>query len=360
MNSANQTHGGNITEEARKLRIKESNILDASASIVPFPPPKSIHHCLLKTFSGTSLRKYPDCTYQNFREAIGRWHGIHPSMVLPGNGAAELLTWAARDATEKGTSILIAPGFADYARALNCWNGKYRYIHLPLVWSSKTPQTFPLTTNSNVIWITNPHNPTGQLWSRASLELLLQRHSLVICDEAFLSLVPDGEKQSLVPLVENNSNLIVIRSLTKLFAVAGLRLGYAISKAERLYRWQNWRDPWPLNGLADAVGIMLMNDHKKLQKWTNKVHSWILKEGPWLQSKLSSLPGIRAHPSATNFLLIESENSLLQLRALLRKHHILVRECASFEGLGDNWLRISLQKKKDNKRIILAMKNILN
>ena len=359
MNTAIPKHGGNLSEEARRLGIDEHQLLDASASLVPFQPPKSIHSCLRNALVGNSLTKYPDHTYQAFREAIGNWHEIDPKMVLPGNGAAELLTWSARDAAETGTSTLVAPGFSDYARALNCWKGQYLYQQLPKCWSSNTPQAFPLTTNNNVLWITNPHNPTGQLWSRTSIEPLLERHKLVICDEAFLSLVPHGERQSLIPLVKNNSNLIVIRSLTKLFSIAGLRLGYAISTYKRLQRWQYLRDPWPLNGLASAVGTKLMNDHIELDKWTRKVHNWLAKEGPWLQAKLGDLPGIKSHPSATNFQLIESNNSLVKLREILSQQKILLRDCRSFEGLDEKWLRISLQTRKNNKRIIFTMQQAL-
>ncbi len=352
-------HGGNVSEEARRLGVKESQLLDASASLVPFPPPKKLHHCLRKALVDKSLRNYPDCKHQSLREAIGNWHGVHPTMVLPGNGAAELLTWSARDAAEKGVSTLIYPGFFDYERALNCWNGKYMYFNLPLEWSNKRPQEFPFTPNNNVLWVTNPHNPTGQLWKRSSIEPLLEHHELVICDEAFLSLVPDGENQSLIPLISENPNLIVIRSLTKLFAIAGLRLGYAISSAKRLQQWQTWRDPWPLNSLATAAGIMLMSDQVILKQWTNKVHKWLSKEGPWMQTKLNALPGIKSHPSSTNFQLIEGNESLTILRKKLAEKKILLRDCSSFNGLGENWLRISLQKRKDNKRIISEMKKIL-
>ena len=164
-------------------------------------------------------------------------------MVLPGNGASELFTWAARDASSSGVNCLPSPGFNDYTRALTCWDASCIDMKLPLIWSAAAPQPFPRPPKASVIWITNPHNPTGQLWSRNSIESLLKDHKLVICDEAFLPLVPNGERQSLIPLVTKYQNLIVIRSLTKLFAIAGLRLGYAISTYERFKRWKEWRDP---------------------------------------------------------------------------------------------------------------------
>ena len=196
---------------------------------------------------------------------------------------------------------------------------------MPLHWSSHRAQVFPLSPAAEVIWITNPHNPSGQLWSRESLEPLLTKYKLVVCDEAFLPLVPNGEAESLIPVIKKNRNLIVLRSLTKLFAIAGLRLGYAISTAKRLQDWQTWRDPWPLNGLASEAGSMIMSDHLNLIKWTTKVHQWLLCENPWLHSQLNSLSGIQSHPSSTNFQLIEGNKSLIEL-GTLEFHEILAHE----------------------------------
>ena len=134
---------------------------------------KSLNKCLEGALKNHSLRNYPDCSHQALKEAIGSWHKIDPSMVLPGNGASELFTWAARDAAQQGLSGLPAPGFGDYARALRCWDAPYVHLPMPLSWSPKAPQPFPFETQTNVIWITNPHNPTGQLWSRKSIKPLL-------------------------------------------------------------------------------------------------------------------------------------------------------------------------------------------
>ena len=353
------SHGGNLNEEARRLGIDSSQIIDASASLVPFSYPKKFDRHLYKALKNQKIRPYPDRSHFALRKAISSWHKIDPELVLPGNGAAELNTWAARDASIAGISGLPSPGFSDYERALLCWNARYIKIPMPLTWSNKSPQPINFETNAEVIWLTNPHNPTGQLWSRESLEPLLNKHKLVICDEAFLSLVPEGEKQSLIPLVMKYPNLIIIRSLTKLFAIAGLRIGYAISSPNRLNKWVSFRDPWPLNSLAISAGTMIMNDHITLTKWTKKIHAWINKEGNWLQSNLAVIPGIISHPSSTNFQLIQSKSSLLELRESLAKRKILLRDCLSFNRLGAKWLRISLQNRNHNKKIVRIIKEFM-
>ncbi|KZR62074.1 histidinol-phosphate transaminase [Prochlorococcus sp. MIT 1303] len=360
------SHGGDIHGAARRQQHGADHFLDASASLAPF--------ACKTNFSASDLRPYPDPSYRNLRAALAHLHKhLDPALVLPGNGAAELFTWAARDAAALGLNQLHAPGFADYARALRCWQAVPQLSSLALDWSGQFPQTFPgfsaapaavspepepaTTEADDVAWITNPHNPTGQLWSRASLEPLLERYRLVISDEAFLPLVPDGEAQSLIPLVDTHANLVVIRSLTKLYGIAGLRLGYAVAQPERLQRWAGWRDPWPVNGIAVAVGERLLRHPRRYKRWCEKVQRWTASEGVWLQRKLAELPGITAMPSAANFLLIRAQSSLLPLREALEAHHrILLRDCRSFEGLGENWLRIGYQSRRDNRRIINAMR----
>ena len=115
-----------------------------------------------------------------------------------------------------------------------------------------------------------------------------------------------------------------------------------------------------MNALAIAVGIMLTTDHKLMRSHIEKVQNWITKEGPWLNAKLKSLNGIIAHPSCANFQLIESDLSLIHLREKLSQKKILVRDCRSFVGLDDKWLRISLKAKAENLRIFNSIKKILN
>jgi histidinol-phosphate/aromatic aminotransferase/cobyric acid decarboxylase-like protein len=372
-------HGGNRLAVARRLGCRPEQLLEASASLVPFGPPASVRTSLRRALAGEAIRDYPDRDQQALRQAIAERHGLEAAMVLPGNGAAELFTWAGRDAARAGVSLLPVPGFADYQRALACWQGAWRPLALPLRWSGPFPQPFAAPTeadlaNANpaaanlaaaganldtaaVLWITNPHNPTGQLWSRESLVPLLERFALVIVDEAFLPLVPGGEAQSLLPWVGRCPGLVVIRSLTKLAAIPGLRLGYALADPERLARWAAWRDPWPVNGLATAAGVALMAD----RAWDQRVQGWLAREGPWLAGELAQLPGLVSMASAANFLLVRGERagqpcSLNGLRlALEQRHRILVRDCRSFAGLGESWLRLAVLDRRGNRRLLAAL-----
>ena len=344
-------HGGNREAAAARLGCRPSQLLDASASLAPWSPRCS-------RIPITAIRDYPDRGQTSLRQAMAGLHGLDADWVLPGNGAAELFTWAARDAAASGVSGLLAPGFADYRRALKCWNAAWIHVPLGLTWDHAGPLVHPPVA-APVAWICNPHNPTGQLWSRASLEALLQSHALVICDEAFLPLVPDGEHQSMIPLVERHPNLVVIRSLTKLFGIAGLRVAYAVAHPERLVRWSGWRDPWPVNGIAAVVTERLLANPLRYERWCRRVQHWTATEGAWMQRQLGRLPGLCPMPSSANFLLISGVGSLVPLREVLeRRHRILLRDCRSFEGLGASWLRIGLQTRANNRRIIRGLQRV--
>jgi histidinol-phosphate/aromatic aminotransferase/cobyric acid decarboxylase-like protein len=345
-------HGGNREAVARRLGCRPEQILDASASLVPFGPPAALVRALKRGLSGPALRDYPDRGYHALRGALAALHGVDPAAVLPGNGAAELFTWAARDAAAAGMSLLPAPGFADYGRALACWGGSSRPLPLPLHWGAAFPQPFPIPPPdpsepadpiepAAALWITNPHNPTGQLWSRDSLEPLLERFALVIVDEAFLPLVPDGEQQSLIPLLADHPGLVVIRSLTKLLAIAGLR-------------------PWPVNGLAALAGAELLADGEGFARWQTRVQTWTAREGAWLAAQLATIPGLEPLPSAANFLLLRGKDSLEPLRRELEeRERVLVRDCRSFEGLGGHWLRLALLDRRGNRRVLGGLRRLL-
>tara|TARA_Y100001968_G_C19306808_1_gene692068 strand:+ start:48 stop:1124 length:1077 start_codon:yes stop_codon:yes gene_type:complete len=349
-------HGGNISEEARRLGVDESQLIDASASLVPFVLPKELKEVFTEVINTNQLKDYPDYSYKLLKQEIGAWHHLSPEMVLPGNGASELFTWAARDASEIGVSGLPSPGFADYSRAINCWNGQYKYLKLPLKWSEKKPQDFPIKSSLPVIWITNPHNPTGQLWSKESIERILSQGILVICDEAFLPIVPQGEEQSVISLIKKYDNLIIIRSFTKVLPIAGLRVGYAVSSRKRIEKWNKIRDPWPVNQIAAKGITMLMKEKKIFNNWLKKIHAWVYKEGSWIKKEINNFSNLIYHPSSANFILIESNQSLIHTREKLANMRILIRDCRSFENLNDKWLRISFKERSDNERIINALK----
>jgi histidinol-phosphate/aromatic aminotransferase/cobyric acid decarboxylase-like protein len=214
----------------------------------------------------------------------------------------------------------------------------------------------PLLSNSppenSGLLLNNPHNPTGKLFSLEAILPYLEQFALVVVDEAFMDFLHPDEEQSLIPVVQKYANLVVLRSLTKFYSLPGLRLGYAIAHPDRLARWQLWRDPWPVNTLAAAAAVAALQD-REFQEQTWK---WLPPARNQLFAGLAAIPGLQPQESAVNFLLVESQQSSLQLQQQLLQHHqILIRDCLSFKELGDRFFRVAVRSESDNQRLIKVL-----
>ncbi len=351
-------HGGNLAWAAELAGCPPSAILDFSASISPLGPPNSVISAIESQLD--NLQHYPDPDYRELRLALSHFHQLPQEWILPGNGSAELLTLAGRELAKLAATALITPAFGDYYRALAAYNAKV--LSFPLI----SPE--PRVPNPNLtsilrtsfsglmtecgLLLNNPHNPTGILFSREAILPCLEKFALVVVDEAFMDFLHPDQEQSLIHVVQQYPNLVILRSLTKFYSLPGLRLGYAIAHPERLRLWQSWRDPWPVNTLAAAAAVAALLDNKfQLLTWT-----WLPAARNQLFQGLASLPGLQPLHSAANFLLVESQQSVLQLQQKLLQHHqILIRDCLSFAELGDRYFRVAVRTSSDNQRLLAAI-----
>jgi histidinol-phosphate/aromatic aminotransferase/cobyric acid decarboxylase-like protein len=305
------------------------------------------------------LSHYPDPQYTDLRRALGDHHGVSADWVLPGNGAAELLTWAARDMAtgdDPAACHLLSPAFSDYGRALT----SFGVVSQP--WPLTLDQSFlqadhrwPEPKAASLL-INNPHNPTGQLFPVSSLEPLLERFATVVVDEAFMDFVPPDQQQSLIGHLERYPNLVVLRSLTKFYTLPGLRIGYALGHPDRLQRWQHWRDPWPVNALAAAAAIAAVQD----TAFQTLTWQWLPPVREALFRGLVAILGLQPLAGVANYLLVKTATPapVLQER-LLRGHRILIRDCLSFPELGEQYFRIAVRSSTENERLLTALKETM-
>jgi L-threonine-O-3-phosphate decarboxylase len=353
-------HGGNLAWAAALAGCPPDAILDFSASISPLGPPNSAI-AAIKSQIG-NLKHYPDPNYSELRLALSHFHQLPPEWILPGNGSAELLTLIGRELSQLAATTLITPAFGDYYRTLAAYNAKVLECPLSLVngdWLLTKDIEMPRAsrrvgqkTKDKGLLLNNPHNPTGKLFSRESILPYLEQFALVVVDEAFMDFVPPNEEQSLIGVVQEYANLVVLRSLTKFYSLPGLRLGYAIAHPDCLAKWQLWRDPWPVNTLAAAAAIAALQD-KEFQQQT---WAWLPPARNQLFQGLAKIPGLQPQISAANFLLVESQKSTSQLQQQLLKHHqILIRDCLSFQELGDRFFRVAVRSQFDNQRLLIAL-----
>ena len=385
-------HGGNLLWAAQVANCSPFDILDVSANINPLGPPESAIAAIQASLG--SLRSYPNPSYRVLRQAIGRFHNIDPEWIMPGNGAAELLTWIGRDLTTssslgRASVNLVTPAFGDYERALAAFDANITKHPLDLnslsiprekstaqheseysvqsvdlrdvlqevgtpssLGCSQSPSNYHEPNFSDALLLNNPHNPTGVLFSLSSIEESCRHLERIVIDEAFMDFLRPDRQQSLVNRVEASPNLVILRSLTKFYSCPGLRIGYAIAHPDHMKKWQQWRDPWPVNTLAEAAAIAVLQDSEfQEQTW-----QWLVSARSQLFKGLSAIPGLTPLPGVANFLLVRSQCSVAVLQQwLLRQHRILIRDCASFPELGDRYFRMAVRTDKENITVLNAL-----
>ncbi|MDB9510372.1 threonine-phosphate decarboxylase CobD [Kamptonema animale CS-326] len=352
-------HGGNLTWAAALAGCPPTAILDFSASISPLGPPESAKRAIQSHLS--DLGVYPDPDYCQLREALSQIHHLSPEWILPGNGAAELLTWAALELSNLARTYLVTPAFGDYRRALKTFGATVLECSIDLgldVLDLRSPieDLQSQIPSASGLLLNNPHNPTGLLFTLEAIAPFLEKFALVVVDEAFMDFLPPAQQQSLVGLVAEFPNLVILRSLTKFYSLPGLRLGYAIAHPDRIRRWQQWRDPWPVNTLAAAAAAAVVQDSAfQEQTW-----DWLALVRPQLLEGLAKLPGLRPYKSAANFLFVNSEHSVSWVqKTLLERHRILIRDCLSFAELGDRFFRVAIRTEADNNRLLAGLADVL-
>jgi L-threonine-O-3-phosphate decarboxylase len=369
-------HGGNLAWAAALAGCPASAILDFSASISPLGPPESALAAIQAHLS--SLTAYPDPDYGELRTALGEAFNVDPDWILPGNGSAELLTWAAWDLSKLDATYLVTPAFGDYWRALKAFGAQVLDCPLELQsWDWETgsglvtddlsvsdrsfvspslalPVPLALGADRGLL-LNNPHNPTGLLFGREAIRPYLEQLGLVVVDEAFMDFLPPSEQESSIAAVEEFPNLVILRSLTKFYSLPGLRMGCAIAHPDILRRWQLLRDPWPVNALAAAAAAAVVRDTAfERQTW-----DWLPVARRELFEGLANLPGLRPMAGAANFLLVESSVSVAAIqKSLLQQHRILIRDCLSFPELGDRFFRVAVRERADNLRLISGLADV--
>lgn len=350
-------HGGNLAWAAELAGCFPHDILDFSASINPLGPPAAAIAAIHSSLD--LLRAYPDPGYGHLRQSLADFHQLSPEWICPGNGVAELLTWAARDLAQLDQVYLPTPAFGDYWRSLEAFDATVIPYPLPLPPGpgATYPLNPPTSEVSSGILVNNPHNPTGVLFDQVDLLDGLDRFDLVVVDEAFIDFLPPDQQPTLLPLVAEYPNLVVLRSLTKFYSVPGLRIGYAVAHPDRLRQWQRWRDPWPVNALAVVAAEAALQDTIfHTQSWR-----WLPQARQQLYAGLKAIPGLTPYPSVANYILVQSatDSTTLQ-RQLLRHHRLLIRDCASFAELGDRYFRVAVRIAEDNQLLLDALERCLS
>ncbi|MDH3361979.1 MAG: histidinol-phosphate transaminase [Nitrosopumilus sp.] len=341
-------HGG-------KDHLIKPDVIDFSSNITPIGVPKSVKTILKKNLD--NIQRYPDYNSSKVISSLTKYIKLDKRYLLVGNGAIEIIYNFCFAFLSKNTKVLIpVPTFQEYELAAKLNNCKVSYF-TTMNLSENLDQFLSKIPKQGCVFLCNPNNPTGKLLSKNQILVIIKTaknlSSIVFIDECFIEMVPDSN-QSTISYVKKYDNVFVLRSLTKSFGLAGIRIGYAASSKQMIEILQKIKIPWSVNSLAqDAASIALKN--KSHIKKSNYV---IKKELNYLMNAISQLNGFNCYDSTTNFILIKTKHNSTKLQQKLLKHKILIRDCKNFRGLDNHHIRIAVKSHKDNLKLVRALEKI--
>ena len=340
-------HGAFDFDELERLGLRPEDVLDFSVNSNPHGPSPRV----VEALSHVRLDVYPDREALALRRALAERLNVNPQAIIVGNGVSELILLVVLAYVQPGQRVLIiGPTYGEYRRAASLMEAQIEQ------WNSRAESSFAVDVEAilaqnappHLAFLCNPNNPTGTQLSLESVTRLAAAwpQTLWIVDEAYLPFAPNATSA----LDLGRENILILRSMTKDYALAGLRLGYAAGNEAVISALARVRPPWNVNALAQAAGLAAISDHEYL------AHSLelIWKDKQQLVEGLQVV-GLRLYPSATHFFLVETGDGAVTRRALLRRG-LLVRDCTSF-GL-PTCVRIATRQREENLRLISVIREL--
>lgn len=336
-------HGAIDFTELEHAGLNPDDVLDFSVNSNPFGPSPLIRQALEKT----PLDRYPDRECLALRRALAEHLGVSPEQIIVGNGTAELIWLSAFAFLKAGDPVLIlGPTFGEYERSVRLVSANPIYLnaHSSNGFTIDVTETSRLLslTHYRAVYVCNPNNPTGQFLAPETLFNWAEEYpnTLFVIDEAYISFMPD--QRSVASRLR--PNLLVLRSMTKDYALAGLRLGYAVGEQRLVQALMAVRPAWNVNSFAQTAGLAALADEAYYQSTLNQLR----EEKSFFVNGLVEL-GYFPVPSHTHFFLVKVSNAAHLKRELLPQG-ILVRDCTSF-GLPEH-IRIATRTRDQNLRLL--------
>ncbi len=355
MKTSDQRHGGNLRALAAEAGLPASEIIDFSANINPLGPPAWLRPIINSSIN--SLVHYPDPDSAELVKTAARHYGATANEVLAGNGSTELLYLLAR-ALKPGRAVIPVPSYVDYARAA-------RVAEVPVAtvllreekgFALDAAELRAILREGDMVIIGRPNNPTGLSCDGNALRTLALAHpkTSFVIDEAFGGFVAGFDSLT----QRRPANAIVLLSLTKLYAIPGLRLGCAIASADTAALVREIQPPWSVNTLAQAVGATALED----REYVSATQEYIRLQREHLREELLRIPGLTAYAGEANFLLVRLERADVDAPELARRtirKGIAIRVCDNFAGLDGRFFRVAVRTAEQNDRLCAALREAL-
>lgn len=339
-------HGGDVYAHSGPL-------LDFSANTNPLGYPPGVREALIGQID--SFQRYPDARCRALTGALARRHGIAPGQVLCGNGAADLIYRVCACLRPK-QALVTAPAFSEYERAVIAYGGAVRQHRLLECdqFDVDGRMLAAVTPDTPLVFLCTPNNPTGRLAAPDLIRALAARcgalGGYLVLDECFIEFT-DGP--SMAPLLSACPHLLILRAFTKMYAMAGLRLGYLLAGDEALLaRIAAFGATWSVSGPAQAAGMAAL----AAEGWAETTRAFVREERAYLRHALRRA-GLTVFAGEANYLLVKSPHPLY--RPLLDRG-ILVRDCGNYTGLGSRFIRVAVRTREQNLRLLAAVREAMH
>lgn len=349
-------HGGNVYEDCPT----GEPWLDFSANINPLGLSPLVREAILSRVD--DIVHYPDPEARGLKEALASFYRVPQETIVLGNGAAELF-YCFFYTVRPRRVLLPVPSFSEYEKAARAAGAEVRY--LPLLkkqgFAFDSKEAVRQIAQIDAIVLCTPNNPTGRLLAQkelcAFLDQLQGRGVWVVVDESFLDFREDREVYTMRHLTKRYPYLFVVQSMTKFFALPGLRLGFGIAEPKLCRRLEDGKDVWNVNFLAQMAGIAALSD----KEYQEAARSFVRSEKKFLASELAKFPGIEVFVPSVNFIFFRLQQGTDFLRRFLislRERGILLRDCSNYSGLDGAYLRAAVRSRVENERLLEAMQEI--
>ena len=354
-------HGGNLYAAMRQRGDSSQELLDFSANINPLGLSKSIRQSLLASLE--TIIHYPDAQSYALTQELSHYYQVDPKGITIGNGAVELMYILCHMLKPKGI-LVTAPTFSEYEAAGKASGAKIEYFSLRETenFTIEIDKLAKQLAHIDIVFLCNPNNPTGTLLRRAEIEKLLiaakVHQTYVVVDESFIDFLTNEDEYTCRPLLERYPNLIILHSLTKFYAIPGLRLGFSLASPEITQKLHLGKDPWNVNTLAQNAGVVALRDFPYQQQ----SKEYIKKANQELYQNLQQLPGLKPYLPSVNFILINCKDTGLtstELQKAMASYHILIRDCSNYPGLSSDYIRIAVKNPTQNTILLTTLGKII-
>jgi threonine-phosphate decarboxylase len=347
------SHGGVYSVNPNLVKI------DFSSNVNPLGISKKVLYSLQKNLGAISSM-YPDPECMDLRKNLCNYLGknLDPEWITVGNGATEIIHNFARTFV-RNKVVIPAPTFCEYELASKRMGANIVFVPLRDL-TLDTKVIIEKAKNSDAVFLCNPNNPTGLL-STGSIKKIIEcidSSTKILIDECFIELVDDYNAQyAIIDKIEEFDNLIILRSLTKSFGLAGLRVGYSVSNPKLAKQLSAKKIPWNVNGIAQIAGIVALQDIRHLIK----ARAMIKKERRFMHDDIKRrMRSFIPCESDVNYFLIHLKENSVRIRdSMLIKNGILVRDCSTFTGMEKaEYIRVAVKTHKENLLLIDALESI--